>query len=204
MRRTRSTRTRLAVAVAVVASAAVVAAALLSTTRTAGAATSTLTPVADAHVRSDRAASNFGAASGLLLDGRPVASGYLRFDVSVPAGESVTRATLRVFATKKANAGFTVHGVSDNGWGETAITYANAPAIGAQVAASGPQSANAYVSVDVTPLVSGSGPVSMALKRSASTATTYHSREASNPPQLVVESAAEPPPPTGQTVVYDR
>ena len=203
MRRTRFTRTRLGLVVGIVASAAVGTATLLSTTSTVGAATSTLTPVADAHVRADQAGANFGTATELLLDGSPVANGYLRFDVNVPAGETVTSATLRVFAKKKSNAGFSVHGVSDNGWGETTITYANAPAIGAQVAASGAQDANTYVSVDVTPLVTGSGLVSMALKRGSPTASTYSSREAaSNPPQLVVDSAVQPPPPTGQTVAY--
>lgn len=186
---------------AVATSAAAIAAASLSN-GSASAASSTLTPVADTYVQSNLPASNFGTATGITLDGSPVTNGYLRFDVTVPAGETVARATLRVFATRKSS-GFTAHGVTDTSWGETTTTYSNAPAIGAQVAASGSHSANTYASVDVTPLVTGSGPVSIALKRSRRSAITYNSREAaSNRPQLVVESAPAPPPPTGQTVVF--
>ena len=61
----------------------------------------------------------------------------MRFAVSVPTGEVVTRATLRLFATSSSAAGFTVHGVASTTWDERTTTYANAPPIGAQVAASG-------------------------------------------------------------------
>jgi hypothetical protein len=165
----------------------------------ADAATATLTPVADAHVRADQPGTNFGKSVGIRVDGDPVANGYLRFSVSVPTGESVTRATLRVYTTQSSGSGFTVHRVDDNSWGETTITYNNAPAIGAQVAASGSYGGNAYVAVDVTALVTGSGLVSMALKRSSTSSNTYNAREASsNRPQLVVESA----PASSQTIVY--
>jgi hypothetical protein len=194
-------RVKLGMLVAVAAGAAIAGAAV-SGTGSAGAATSTLTPVADADVRADQPGRNFGPAAGLRVDGMPIANAYLRFNVSVPVGETVTRATLRVFTTQTSGSGFTVHKVSDHGWGETTITYNSAPAVGSQVATSGSYSANTYVSVDVTSLVSASGAVSMALKRSSSSSNTYNSREASsNRPQLVVESKPAPPP-TGRTVVY--
>ena len=170
----------------------------------AGAASSTLPPEADAYVRSDQPGTNLGAATAINVGGRPVMNGYLRFNVNVPAGESVTKATLRLFATQTKSSGFTVHRVSDNGWGETAITYASAPPIGAQVATSGSYGRNAYVSVDVTSAVTGSGPLSLAIRRSSKTSNTFNSREAAaNQPQLIVESApANPPPPPAVTVVY--
>jgi acid phosphatase type 7 len=169
----------------------------------AGAASATLAPVADTHVRADFPDTNYGTATGIRLDGKPIAIGYLRFDVSVPAGEVVTRATLQLYAASSSGSGFTVHEVVSTTWGETTTTYSNAPAIGAQVGASGSQSGGTYISVDVTPLVKGSGPVSMAIKRTSKNATTYNSREAaSNQPQLVVESGSAPPPPSGQTVVF--
>lgn len=170
----------------------------------AGAASSTITPSADAYVQSNQKNRNYGTASSIQVDGSPVTNGYLRFNVSVPAGETVTKATLKLFTTQNSGSGFTVHRVTNTTWGETTLTYSNAPAIGSQVAASGSYSGNAYVPVDVTPLVSGSGPVSMAVKRSSSNVNAYNSREAaSNRPQLVVESApSTPPPPPGGTVVY--
>ena len=142
----------------------------------AGAATTAVNPAADAYVRANSTGTNFGGASSINLGGRPVSNGYLRFNVSVPSGETVTKATLRLYATQNKSSGFTVHRLTDNGWGESTISYSNAPAIGAQVAASGSYARNAYVSVDVTSLVTGSGAVSLALKRSSKTVNTFNSR----------------------------
>jgi hypothetical protein len=176
--------------------------AVLFANGSAGAATSTLTPVADTYVQADQPGTNFGRSTGIRVDGSPVTNGYLRFNVSVPAGEVVTKATLRLYTASSSGSGFTVHAVASTTWGETTTTYSNAPAIGAQVAASGSYPGGAYVSVDVTPVVKGSGLVSMAIRRTSTSSNTYRSREASsNRPQLVVASAA-PPPPTGQTIVY--
>jgi len=187
--------------VALVATAAILAAVLLINGSTAGAASSTLNPVADAHVRSDIPGTNYGGASGLLVDGSPVTNAYLRFNVSVPTGETVTKATLRVYTTSSSGSGLTVHGVSNTTWGESSITYSNAPAIGAQVGASGSYPGNGYVSVDVTQLVTQGGLVSMAIKRSSTSSNTYASREAaSNRPQLIVDTA--PSGGTAGTVVY--
>ena len=84
-----------------------------------------------------RAGTSFGTSSGIRVDGSPVTSGYLRFNVSVPAGEVVTSARLRLYTASSSRSGFTVHRVARTTWGETTTTYGNAPAIGSQVAASG-------------------------------------------------------------------
>ena len=158
--------------------------------------TASLTPVADAHVRKDRPGSNFGGSSLLRVDGDPPTNAYLRFDVDVPTGERVTKATLRVFTTQKSGSGISVHRVSDNSWEESQIDWDNAPAIGDKVGGSSGYSASTYVPIDVTALVTASGPVSMAIKRASSTSNTFNSREAgSNPPQLVVETEPSAPPP---------
>ena len=201
MARKHALRTRMRFGLALVAGLLVVSAAVLLGNGDAGAATSTLAPVADTYVQSDRAGTNFGSRTGIRVDGSPVTNGYLRFNVSVPAGEVVTSATLRLYTTSSSGSGFTVHGVASTDWGEATTTYANAPSIGTEVAASGSYSGSAYVSVDVTPLVSGSGLVSMAIKRTSTNSNTYNSREApSNGPQLVVASA--PTGGGGQTIVY--
>jgi hypothetical protein len=179
----------------------VVAGAFLYDNREAGAVTATLTPVADTYVRGDQPGANFGWSTGIRVDGSPVANGYVRFNVTVPAGEVVTSAKLKLYTTASSGSGFTVHRVASTAWGETTTTYSNAPAIGSQVAASGSYPGNAYVSVDVTPIVTGSGLVSMAVKRTSTSSNTYNSREAaSNRPQLVVESS--PTGGGGQTVVF--
>ena len=191
---------RLGVAVVVAASAVIVAVVFLKS-GPARAVTSTLTPVADTFVRADQPGANFGSASGIGVDASPIANGYLRFNVRVPVGDVVTRATLRLYTTSSSGSGFTVHRVTNTTWGETTTTYSNAPAIGVQVAASGSYPGNAFVSVDVTTLVAGSGLVSMAIKRTSTASNTYNSREATaHLPQLVVESA--PGGGGGRTVVF--
>ena len=78
---------------------------------------------------------------------------------------TVVRATLQLLTSSKSTAGFTVHRVASTTWGETTITYANAPPIGDRIGrSSGANRADTYVSVDVTPLVTRSGLVSLAVK----------------------------------------
>ena len=123
--------------------------------------TTTILPVADTEVNASTPSTNYGRASALGLDGSPVRVGYLLFNVSVPPGEIVTRATLRLFTASSSSAdGVFVNQVTNTNWSETTTTYSNAPGIGSQVAASGSFPANDYVSMDVTPAVTGTGLVS--------------------------------------------
>ena len=64
----------------------------------------------------------------------------------------------------------------------------------------GSPTTDAYVAVDVTPAITGSGLVSFAITRTSSTSNTYNSRAAtSNRPRLVVTTAPVPPPPPQPT-----
>jgi Phosphoesterase family len=162
----------------------------------AGGSTTTLAPVADAYVTPDRPRQNFGRASALLVGGRPASVAYLRFKISVPAGQTVSRAMLQLYASSSSS-GFTVHPVAGTTWGETTTTYVNAPRIGSRVVgSSGTHRGKAYVSVDVTSLVTRSGLVSLAVKRASRAALGFNSRESrSGRPRLVVSLA--PPPEIG-------
>ena len=121
------------------------------------------------------------------MDGSPVTESYLRFNVQGISG-IVSSATLRVFANSKQSAGYQAHGVVDNSWGETTITYANAPLFDAAVTgSSGSVPGGAWTAADVTPLVLGNGTLSLALTTSSVTSLSLASRESgANAPQLVV------------------
>ena len=171
-----------------------------TTVRVTNPSTSVFAPVLDTEVNADLPDTNFGKANALGVDGTPVRIGYLLFNVSIPPGEVVTKATLKLFTPSTSSADTFVHQVSNTEWSETATTYANAPPIGAQVAASGPYQGGSYVSWDVTQAVAGEGLVSFALRRSSPDGIPFNSREAaSNQPQLIVESfptdPSPPPPP---------
>ena len=150
--------------------------------------------MADTEVRSDLPTVKFGTAKVMGLDSSPVRIALMRFNVSVPAGEVVTKATLRLFMTSTSSSDVFVKRVASTTWGETTTSYSNAPAIGSQVAASGPFTANSYLSINVTPMISGSGLVSMAVTRTSTVPLGFSSREAAagTQPQFVVETAAIP------------
>jgi parallel beta-helix repeat protein len=147
----------------------------------------TFTPVADAWVDSSTPDGNFGTASTLRVDASPIRRIYLRFSVQGVSG--VASATLRLWAASSSSVGHEVGLVSDNTWGETTITYSNAPAFGASVGSSGPFTSGNWIEVDVTSIVSGNGVVSLVVSTPSNTAISYGSREGANDPQLVVDIA---------------
>ncbi|MBK8905883.1 MAG: DNRLRE domain-containing protein [Anaerolineaceae bacterium] len=153
-----------------------------------GGQTLTFNPVADSFTMANRPTSNQGSATTLRLDASPDNNSYLRFDVQGLNG-TVSQATLRVYAQSSSSLGYDVHQVANNTWGETTITYANAPALGSLVNSSGAFSSNGYVEVPVTSFVGGNGLVSFGLSTADSNLITLASRESGNPPELVVETA---------------
>ena len=148
----------------------------------------TVNQIADSYVEAAKPTRNNGTASTLFLDGSPVERAYLRFTVPAFSG-TIAKATLRVYVTTGSSAGFSVHGVADDTWGERQITYSNAPLIGSPAAASGVVGSG-WKDLDVTSLVTGSGNRSIALTTAGATALKLVSREGTNSriPQLVVET----------------
>jgi hypothetical protein len=149
------------------------------------------TPVADSYVDSTTASSastNYGSQTQLRGDGSPVVRSYLRFNVQ-GLGGAVTSATVRIYAKSASSGGYELRGVSNNTWGETTITYNNAPPVGAVINSSPGFSAGVWTTVDVTPYITGNGTYSLALTVPGSTAISFASRETGNKaPQLVVET----------------
>ena len=146
-------------------------------------------PVADADVNSTKPTNNYGSSSALRTDASPTIQSYLRFDVTNLVGP-VVRATLRLYAETSNPIGFNVHGVANTTWAESGITYANRPSLGPVATSSGASLGGSYVEVDVTSLVGGNGPLSLALVSNSSTAVRYSSRQASNQPELFVTTSA--------------
>ena len=170
-------------------------AAVSVTTPAASAGSVTVVPAADAYVSAAAPTANYGTQAQLRVDGSPVVRSYLRFSLS-GLGGAVTSATLRVFANSAQSTGFSVYSVADTGWSETALTYGNAPALGALRGASGAVSAGTWKSVDVTAAVTGNGAYAFALTTTNATALSLASREAgANAPQLVITTSGSPPPP---------
>ncbi len=157
------------------------------------AATYTFTPVADAYVRSDYPATNFGLDAALVADASPDYHSYLRFNVAEMSG-TVTRATLRLYATTSSAVGCQVQSLADHTWDENLATYSKSPALGSPMSTSAPFSSGTWVDVDVTSLVSGSGLYDFAVTAPSAASMSFNSRDAgSNAPQLVIQTDSRPP-----------
>jgi acid phosphatase type 7 len=153
----------------------------------------TIQPVADSYVSSSKPRTNYGKATRLKAEQSPLLRGYLRFDIRDLAGP-VTRASLLLYSTSKSSIGYDVRSVDDNTWQESTISYANAPPpSSSSVAASGPLTGGAWTTVDLTSLISGNGPVSIALTTVSNTQLSIASRESgTTAPLLVIETPTAP------------
>jgi chitodextrinase len=156
------------------------------TTPSSNLQTITLNPVADSYIDSANPAVNHGTSTQLRVDGSPLVYSYLKFDLSSIPG-TITGLTLQVQATSSSAAGYAVRSVADSTWGESTLTWNNAPPIGSSdVGQSGAFSANTLTTVNVSSLINGNGLLSMAMIGINSTAIAFSSREGSVKPQLVV------------------
>jgi hypothetical protein len=162
---------------------------LVTTGAGGGGGGGTFSPVADSYVDSSAPSSNYGSNVKLRVDTSPTVNSFLRFNVSGVSG-SVTGVTLKVFATSNLSAGFEVHALSDDTWGESTITSANAPAVGSLLVTSGAAVASSYVTVTLpASAVSGNGDVDFVLVGRSTTALALASRESATPPQLVITTS---------------
>ncbi|HEX2196237.1 MAG TPA: DNRLRE domain-containing protein [Actinomycetota bacterium] len=152
----------------------------------------TFRPTADVYVTAGSPATSFGTSTFLYADASPVMQSFLRFDVSGIAGRTVTDVKLRVFVNDPSPSGGTVHRVPSTSWAES-TTYDTKPSYDAAGLGSfGAVSVNSWHQVSLGPIVSGNGPVALAVDSTSSDAARWSSRETVNPPQLIVETAAIP------------
>src|SRR3954451_14987443 len=131
---------------ALTASAAVVAV----ESAPAGATVST-SDMADSTVMSTTPLANYGASTRVTQDARPTTYGFVKFAVSIPAGQRVTRAIFRCWAGSANANGATLRAVP-NDWSERTITWANAPvpdAASTPAGVTGPVTAQSWARADV-------------------------------------------------------
>jgi hypothetical protein len=115
---------------------------------------SQITPSQDAFTNSASPSTNYGANVLLDLNGNKQ-TGYIQFDLSsIPAGATVSQATLKLYVNAVNKAGsFNVDYVNGT-WAEGAITHNMAPALGSTIAPNVALTAagkNQYILVDITP-----------------------------------------------------
>ncbi len=160
-------------------------------TVSAQAATLTFHPSADAYVIETSPTSNYGTATTIRVDSSPVTRSYLRFTVSGLNGAAVQSAKLRVYANSSNSAGYTVNALGSNSWGETTLTYSNAPAPGSVIGASAAITGGQWVETDLSNYIKADGTYSLVLSTTSATNTNLAARESgANAPQLVITTGA--------------
>ena len=155
--------------------------------------TRTLTfPVtADAWVEEAAPTASHGADTHLNVRPTLRTESFLRFDVSGLGGDTVRRATLRLYTVKASSDGPEVHTTS-TAWTETGLTWNNRPAWGSVVGDMGALVQDAWVAVDATAVVRTEGPVAFVLRNIVGSEVRFLSREAGRQAaQLVLEVEEE-------------
>jgi acid phosphatase type 7 len=158
----------------------------------------TIEPSADASVSRDAPDSNHGDGDVLEVDGDPRKLAFVRFDLTDVAG-TIVSARLRLHSTGTSPSGGRVVMIDDHRWSEASITYEDRPSSqGIVVARIGSVEAGRIYEVDVTPAVTGGGPVTLVITSLHSDGADYGSRESATPPQLILETVV------GLTDMIDR
>ncbi len=157
---------------------------------------------ADASVKSAYPSTNFGTDTSLQARSSTTVHSYLRFEVSGLNGASVQAARLRLYTKTGSSQAVNAKTVATDTWGETTITYSNAPAVGT-TAGNSPAtfSSGTWISVDVSSYVKQAGAYSFALTTPNTNVVSFASRETgSTAPKLVLTlSSSATPTPTATT-----
>lgn len=88
--------------------------------------TASLTPVADAYIDGKMTTTNFGASTGLTVNGNPDDAALLRFDLSsIPAGSTLQSATFSLNVTGASTRTYEIYELKRN-WTESQVTWKKA------------------------------------------------------------------------------
>jgi chitodextrinase len=148
----------------------------------------TFTPLADTYVNAGSAGTNYGTSTSLRADASPDVHSYLRFSVQGLGGKTITKARLLIFANSSSTQGISALAVADNTWSELTTNYTNAPVLGNFLTSSGAIATGSWVTLDVTPYITGEGTYSFGVTTPSSTAISLASRESgANSPLLIID-----------------
>ena len=161
------------------------------------------TPTDDSYAANDTPSAVHGTETQVIADNSPVKHMFVRFSVSGTSGRPVQSAKLRLYCVDPSAMGGEFHGSSTT-WSQSTLTWNLQPTINAPVLGTlGAVATNTWYEVDVTPLVTGDGAVSVAGISTSTDGAHFSSKEGSATlmPQLLVTlgtaDTTKPTAPTG-------
>lgn len=153
----------------------------------------TFTPTDDAYIFQSKPSKNFGSATTLQTDGSPIKDFLIKFNVSGIGTSTVSSATLRLYIVNPSPVGGVIHPTTTSTWNEASVTWANAPPAASSPTATigSVTSTGTWITVDVTPFVTGDGVVSLRVNSTDANGAHYASKQgaAGTVPQLVVATS---------------
>jgi hypothetical protein len=153
---------------------------------------------ADATVKANAAAQNFGSSPELWADADTPKRSFLRVRVNGVGRRTVRRAWLELRLAPTADA-VSTHGgrlrtMTDCAWNEAAVTWLSQPEVdGPVLGQAGAVQAGATVRFDVTAALAGDGVYCFALESSSADGVVYRSREVASGMPVVVLDVTAPP-----------
>ena len=154
--------------------------------------TTTANPIADAYIESGgTAATNFGTATRMPVDGSPTRQVFMRFDLTGIVGP-IQSARLRIHVNRvdgsQSPSGGSVARVTETPWTESGLTYNNRPTVwGANVATLGAVNRNTWYEMNVAAAVAPGVVQTLGLRSTNGDGVYYDSRETgANAPQLII------------------
>ncbi|MEK6275747.1 MAG: DNRLRE domain-containing protein, partial [Actinomycetota bacterium] len=160
----------------------------------------TFAPVDDTYILSGSPNASFGTQGSMGVDLSPEANMLLKFAVSgIGPGRTVVSATLRLHCVDPSTMGGAVRRAAHSSWSEQSVTWNTAPAgEPTSVDSLGSVTVGNWYGLNVSPLVTGDGPVSFRMTSSSTNGADYATKEgaAGLAPQLVLQVAGSPTPDT--------
>ncbi len=144
----------------------------------------------DATIKASSPNSNYGFSNSLQADGTTTEDFLLKFTVTGTSGQEVTGAKIRLHNTNSSNLGGIFRRVPTTSWGESSVTWNNAPAASPAILGSlGSVQPGNYYELDVSSAVSANGTYSFRVSSTSANGAHWSSAEAESSvaPTLVVE-----------------
>ena len=148
--------------------------------------------VADATIRADQPATNFGTRRELSVEKErdKVKQFLLRLAVEGVGDRQVISAELHLRCSNPASSGGDFH-LTNGGWDEYEVTWNNAPAAGEFIASLGEVSRDVHYIVDLSSVITGDGVYDFKVQSRAVEEAGFRSREyRTDAPQLRIEVAS--------------